>query len=474
MAGPLVGVSVAGKSIALQDLPDSAFRFLAGTPTDQAFGVIDAYARVPWIYRAVETRSQSLGRMPAQIMRGKTVVWTTDEPTKFPKGYDWFMSLPSLIGRTERALCIDGRAYWFKQRNSVKTLGFQWLLPRSITPKYDTEAGLIGFMRALVTNDGGKAPDKTLALDEVVYWWMPSVTAELGPGISPVSVALSAASLIRNIDLWSSGFFERGAAPLTLLSVEGNPPDAELRKLESWWRRLLAGSKRAFETIAVRASVKPQIIGSPPKDLAMPDLTRMKQWDIATTLGVPVSMLHSNAVNFAVAQQDDWNYHALTVIPESEMIETGLNEQIFQNLGLEFRFQPKKLPFFQRNENAQAMEFLDLVLGGVMTPDELRARLGMEPVAGGDVLRPAPQAQANENLPTGTGAAQKTLELRRWERKALKSVAAGQGAAVPFESIALREVLGERFGELHDALMGAETSADVRREFLRMADAVAA
>src|SRR5260221_1442163 len=144
MAGPLIGVSSSGKSIALQDLPDSAFRFLAGAPSDQDFGVIAAYSKVPWIYRAVETRAQSIGRMPATIMRGKETIWTTDEPTKFPARCEWFMGLPSLIGRTERALCIDGSAYWLKQRNRVRTLGFQWLLPKSITPEYDVEKGLTG------------------------------------------------------------------------------------------------------------------------------------------------------------------------------------------------------------------------------------------------------------------------------------------------------------------------------------------
>ncbi len=297
--------------------------------------------------------------------------------------------------------------------------------------------------------------------------------------MSPVQVALSAAGLIRGIDVWSQGFFERGAAPLTLLSVEGSPPDAELRKLESWWRRLLAGSRRAFETIAVRATVKPQIIGSPPRDLAMPDLTRMKQFDIATTLGVPVSLLHSSAVNFAVAQQDDWNYHALTVIPEAEFIETGLNEQIFFPMGLEFRFQPKKLPVFQRNENAQAMELLDMVLGGVMTPNELRLRQGMDPIPGGDELRtpPQPVVTASESIPTGTGDAKKSvvdLELKRWERKSLKSLEAGRGAAVSFESNTLRSALGERFAGLHGDLLAAESTSAVKAAFQALADAVAA
>jgi HK97 family phage portal protein len=474
MAGPLVAVSSAGKSIALQDLPDSAWRYLAGKGADQDGSVSDVYAKVPWVYRGVNIRAQSISKTPIAILKGDTELWSTDADAPPPKGFEWFAKLPALIDRVERSLCLDGAAYLFKNRNRVKVLGLQYMLPKSVTPKFDPTAGLVSFERRL-GNSG-----KTLEIEDLVYWWLPSVTAELGPGTSPVAAALLSAGLIQNIDSFAKGFFDRGATPLTLLSVEGNPPDAELRRLENWWKRTLAGVRRAFETVAVRASIEPKVIGGMPKDLGMETLTASKRQDVATCLGVPYSILFSEASNFATAQQDEWNLWTLALKPEAEMIEDGFNEQLFGPLGLRLKFQFQRLEVFQRREDQKAYEDLALVMGGVMTPKELRDRLDLEELDDPDInkLRKPMSIAPDGSVPRTNGGMQrdlskqlgvtrqsqgarpgegKALELAQWERKALKALKAGQPANVVFEFKAFGDY--DQTSEHDRALLGSIDSA---------------
>src|SRR4051812_39259420 len=98
MAGPIVAVSSSGKSIALQDLPDSAWRYLSGNPQSEAGSVIDV-AKVPWVYRGLNIRAQGISKTPMAMLKGDTELWSTEQDAPPPKGYEYFSKLPALIER---------------------------------------------------------------------------------------------------------------------------------------------------------------------------------------------------------------------------------------------------------------------------------------------------------------------------------------------------------------------------------------
>jgi HK97 family phage portal protein len=402
VAGPFVSVAPTAKSVALQDLPESAWRTLVGSPLDESISPAEVFRRVPWIYRGVVLRASTLANVPCSILKNNKEVWSSEEAKRGqqdaaqpPRDVPWMSHIFDLLYKTELGLCTDAAAYWFRQRNRTRTVGMQWLLPRSITPKFDPDKGLTGFRRALGTKD------VPLSIDEVVYWWLPGVEAELGPGVSPVRAALNAAGLLKGIDDFGRGFFDRGAINTTLLSVEGNPPPEELARLEKWWRRMLGGVRRAFETVAIKASIKPVVVGSPPKDMALDTLSSAKRLDVAVALGVPLSLLEDQAANYATARESSWGFLNYTILPEAELIERGLNEQVFGPMGYEFRFLPQRLELMAERRNDQAYRALPALIAGVITGNELRTMLGLEPLPGLDELR-APQQMTLS--PTGQQA----------------------------------------------------------------------
>jgi len=363
-----------------------------------------AYSRVPWLYRAVMLRSNSVGDVPWVILHGKTEILTSeDDETAPPAELTWVRPPPvgrnvdptratlgELLRLIELDLCLSGKAYWLTDANRLgKRKSYRRALPSTIALDTDPDVGLKGFIRTV----GDK--ETPILLGTMPFWWLPNPDAEIGPGPSPASVALRAAGLMHNIDEFSTGFFDRGAINTTILSVEGNPQDSELRKLETWWKRLLRGNKRAHETVALRASIKPVVVGQPPKDLAMVELTDAKRIEISVALGVPQGILDDQHVNRATAEQSEWNYWTLTILPDCELIETGLNRQVFAPLGYEFRFQPQKLEAIRRRKDAKALELLSAVIGGGITQNEFRNGLGLEPMPGGDELRVAPVAQVS-------------------------------------------------------------------------------
>lgn len=384
-----------------------------------------AYGRVPWLYRSVNLRSHAVGDVPWKIFKGKTVVLSSEDDEQTPPLELTWVRPPSsgrnidptrptlgeLLRLIELDLCLEGKAYWLTDVNRGRIKFYRRAQPSTITPKLDSTHGLNGFERRLppvidpTTGAGtaaGNGQPILIKLGDMPFWWLPNPDAEMGPGVSPAMVALRAAGLLEHIDDYGINFFDRGAINTTLLSVEGNPQQAELDRLAAWWKRLVRGSKKAHETVAIRANVKPVVVGSPPKDLTMEQLTAQKRHDISTAMGVPMSILNDESANFATAQQSALNFWQLTVLPECELIETGLNRQVFAPLGYEFRFQPELLDAIQRQRDEKAYEMLAGVLGGGVTPNEFRQQLGLEPLADGDTLREPPQPQVSANQRVGT------------------------------------------------------------------------
>ena len=87
--------------------------------------------------------------------------------------------------------------------------------------------------------------------------------------------------------------------------------------------------QRAWETFVVRGEVQPQVVGQP-IDLAMPELTESKRQDIATALGVPHSLVASDAANYATAQADRLNLYDFTILPEATLVARMINTQVLR------------------------------------------------------------------------------------------------------------------------------------------------
>ena len=395
-----------------------------------------AYQAVAWVRRCVEVRCNALSAIPVKYYRGKG---STE------RQWEYADLMPYLLWMSEAALQIYGAGYWLRLANQFGfEKGYRWLLPATMRPVYDKMRGLTEFER---TVNGEK---ETLSLDSVLYLWTPNLAAEVGPGKGWVSGVLTESTIATHMNKFASEFFQRGAMPGTLLSVEGNPSRDELDRLEQWWRRFLSGVKRAWETVAVKASVKPVVIGYPTDQLAMPELLQAVRQQIAVAAGVPQTMLE-DAANFATAAEHHQAFYSETIVPEATLIEAALNRQVFEPQGLRVVLDWQSLDIFQEDEAERAaalgqlvtagipldlaMEMLGMDLPNQMTYEQLRERLEKEKEAGRAIAQQIASGQQQRDEPEEKpDPGEQREELRRWQRKALKALKDGKGAAVGFDS----------------------------------------
>jgi HK97 family phage portal protein len=432
---------------------------------DEALTEHAAYQAVSWVRRCVELRCNALSAIPVKYYRGKG----TTERT-----WEYADLMPHLLWMTEAAAQIYGASYWLRLRNPFGfEKGYRWLLPSTITPKYDAMKGLTHFERRV----NGEA--QQLEVADIVYVWAPKLDGEIGPGKGWVSGILTESGIATYMNKFASEFFQRGAMPGTLLSVEGNPSRDELDRLEQWWRRMLQGVKRAWETVAVKATVKPVVIGYPTKDLAMPQLLQAVRQQICVAAGVPQTMLE-DAANFATASEHHQAFYSETVVPSATIIQATLNRQIFEPAGLRMVLDWQSLDIFQEDEAERAaalaqmttagvpldlaMEMLGMELPNEMTYDDLRKRLEEDKEKGRAQaleIAGAQRPSEGEQPPSAEQRGQRE-ELRRWQRKALKALREGKGAAVDFDT----DVLGlEDQATIRERLSAATSEEEVKGAF---------
>jgi SPP1 gp7 family putative phage head morphogenesis protein len=188
---------------------------------------------------------------------------------------------------------------------------------------------------------------------------------------------MSAAGVLYNVNEFAAAFFKRGAIKATILTVEGNPPQAERERLKAWWQRFFTGINKAFAAEVVSAAVTPVIVGEGLSELTNTELTATEREEIATALGVPHSLVMSNAANYATAEADRLTFYDMTIVPQANVIARQVNAQLFAPAGLRFEWHPQELAIYQADENERATAYATYV-GAQMKPSIAAQIVGLQ------------------------------------------------------------------------------------------------
>jgi HK97 family phage portal protein len=288
------------------------------------------FAEVPAVYRCVTLRAEAVSSVPFEIVRAGTAT----RALKFDQA-QLEHKLPDLLYRMEESLCLYGAAYLMPLRNRVKLLDVRYLAAPTMTPKYDKQQGLAGFERAI-----GEGSPKSFKVEEIVHVFLPDGTVEMGPGKPPIEAARTAAQGMLSGDTYVAGFFEHGGMNITLLITDPSTSEPELKKLETWWRRLTRGVKQMWNTVALRKNVEVKQLGYPLDQLAMDKTEAGWLRKVANAFGVPEYYLSSEVANFATAKSYDLTFMERVITAELRIIGGALNAQLFRPLGYELVFHP--------------------------------------------------------------------------------------------------------------------------------------
>jgi HK97 family phage portal protein len=328
---------------------------------DKVTGAQAAYAYVPMIYRAVNILADSVASVPIGIKgrNGAEIDWP-------------FITTPidELMWNAEASLNLAGAAYWLKLSNTRKVKQLQPLNP--FTMQVELKTIVIG-----KDKDGNPVTEDKLEFvqtvgsrsnrwtqDEVVYIREYSPSDDIGPGVCATDVALSDAQVIRYMTRFMARFFESGAMPITLLSVEGALSESERSRMEGWFARQATGIRNAWRVLAMRGAVNTQILTPPLKDMVVDAIEAQARTNIANAYGIPETML-ADAANYATAKEHRISFWSDTVRPDGDKIASAVNRQLLNPMGMNMVPKWEQMDIFQEDEAERAESLNRLTAAGV-------------------------------------------------------------------------------------------------------------
>lgn len=337
------GALPAGKQMTLDDLSrfwgqgggESGSELITSTPA--------AYSLVAWVYRATRIRSNAMAGMPYGLHRGSSERDATNPFTQ--------TDMRTLLWRTEAARCLYGAAFWYKRLETGELI---WLNPRSVK----VMPGPFGPGAFRYTTSGQEI---VYLPDDIVYlpYWNP--TDDIQPGPAPAAVAMEPANLGAGMNEYAARFFAHGAITSVILSSDQIIPAPEIERVRTVWNRLYSGLRNAWRTVVLNYGLKPTLVGQKINDLAMPDLSKEVQLQVAAAFEMTRAYLVGEATNRATDEEETLKFYTNTVIPTSELLESSMNLQLWEPMGLRWAYKPEDLEAIQRNEAEKATGYVGLM-----------------------------------------------------------------------------------------------------------------
>jgi len=394
---------------------------------------VDAYNKTPQLYRAVQMRANALAAMPFVLRKNdKLTSWI------YPQ------SLSKILFEMEASLLVSGAAYLLKMQptnGGKRTVGLQVLNPTTMRTTYDHRTRETLFTQQIRNETFGP-----WQADRLVYMREFSFQDEVGAGIAPAKVALPAAILRIAMSDFAHGFFSSGGQPLTLLSMQGNPPPQEIERTERFFKRTMQGVRNAWRVLAVRSEVTVTPITPALNTMAMEELQTVTTREIASAFGIPLSLLTSDSANYATAISDQRMFYENTIKARLQFYEDAFNTQLLNETQTTIRFTPESLSVYQEDEAERSNALVNLVNAGMPLRDAmLILGYSVEEVTGTDATvetisndapvviakskKPATvslQEQLADEYANATHVQQVKAELKTWQRVAAKSIERGR------------------------------------------------
>ncbi len=310
---------------------------------------------------------------------------------------------------------IHGNAYQLKARDSRGIVNRLFPLdPRRVlplvTPEGDVYYSLAGDHLARLPV-GLTVPASEIIHDRGATLWHPLI------GISPLYAAAASATMGARIQGNSAKFFENMSRPSGMLTAPETISDETAQRLKAEFERNFSG-QNIGKLLVAGDGLKYDAMTIPAQTSQLIEQLGWNVADVARCFGMPLYKINAGPEPAAGSvEASDIKYYTGCLQIHIENIELCLTEglEIGSGATAGYKVQCDLQGLLRMDSPTQIAMLAAAVQGGLMKPDEARARLNLAPVAGGDAVYLQQQnyslaalakrdAQANPFSPTGAAA----------------------------------------------------------------------
>lgn len=278
---------------------------------------------------------------------------------------------------------IFGNAYVFIRRETVRGLPLELLVldPRTVTPMVTPGGDVyyaLGGDPFAQEEAGMVVPASEIMHDRHVTLWHPLC------GVSPITACAASVTQGDRIQQNSSKFFENMSRPSGMLTAPGTIDEVTARRLKTEWEANY-GSINIGRLAVLGDGLKYEPMTIPAHDAQLMEQLRWTVEDVGRCYSVPLYKIAAGPMPTAGnVEALETQYYTGCLQWYIESIEQLLTDGLGVPAGHLVELDLEGL--LRMDFAARVDAFSKAVLGGVMKPNEARARMGLGPVAGGDAV----------------------------------------------------------------------------------------
>lgn len=279
-------------------------------------------------------------------------------------------------------MCLRGNSYAYITRTEDRTRVVD-LLPLSadsVQPRLNS-ANQLSYM--VTVGDPNKGTQRSFIArpNEILHFKL--LTLDGVNGLSPISYNASLLSSAIHARDHALTVFTNGGTPRGVLKTEGTLSDEAFANIKASWDAAHSGTENANRIAILEAGLEFQPVSMSPADVQLLEARKMSRSEICGIFRVPPHMVGDlERATFSNISHQSLDFYKSTIAPWLHGFQQRLNYTLLGTTTQEFRFDVTEL--IRGDLQSEVTAYKSLLEIGVMNPNEVRARLGMNPRDGGD------------------------------------------------------------------------------------------
>lgn len=326
------------------------------------------------VYRAVDLISGAVAMLPVTLYQdGKKVENELSYLINFePNNISTRFGLFKLIVVD---MLQKGNAYLMVMRSGNAVVELRYVNPEDVTILYDKNANRKRFR----VKDVGD-------IDDIDMLHFMNLTTDGIKGISVLEAARRSMGIAWSSEASADNFFERGGAVSGVLAGKAILSEEQKLQIRQQWKEIMAPDIGGIAVIGNDMTFTP--IHASAADSQLLESRGFNVAEIARFYGISPTLLGDlTRSSYATFEATTLDFLTNCLQPRLTNIEQELNRKLLlkrekQQLKMHFAYDTEDLLRCTKTEMAQY--YRDMINNGVMTVNEVRRKLDLEPVAGGD------------------------------------------------------------------------------------------
>lgn len=250
---------------------------------------------------------------------------------------------------------------------------------------------------------GPRGEEIKLSTDQVFYMWRPSLHDYRQPESALQAARYDIAVAVMQ-DRYDNAFLRNDARPASVMIVQRFAERSQYAAFKEQINSEYGGPDNAGKTMIlesegdedgnVSGAMTVQTLGISQKDAEFIKRHELKFRNIAIALGVPWSKLDSSGRTWDNADKEDETWEESTIIPLCRKLQNHVNMKLAPKVGSEVGwFDLTTLKSSKPVSHFQQVPLTEAYRVGIITHEESRAEVGLEPAEPGDEFYQEPPAQ---------------------------------------------------------------------------------